>query len=95
VLLWCSWTLFTEAENFLRRRWLFIIEGSITIAIAFAAFFVLPNFPRTTTWLTEQDANLPYGVSKKTLAPMTGYPQNNNPPGTASASPSATQKHTC
>ena len=39
-------------------RWLFIIEGVITIVIAFAAFFVLPNFPRTTTWLTENERQL-------------------------------------
>lgn len=37
---------------------MFIIEGSITVVIAFAAFFVLPNFPRTTTWLTEEERQL-------------------------------------
>ncbi|KAL9008582.1 MAG: hypothetical protein Q9173_006311 [Seirophora scorigena] len=39
-------------------RWLFIIEGAITIAIAFAAVLILPNFPRTTTWLTENERQL-------------------------------------
>ena len=39
-------------------RWLFIIEGVITIAIAFGAFFILPNFPRTTKWLTEEERQL-------------------------------------
>ncbi|KIX07776.1 uncharacterized protein Z518_02430 [Rhinocladiella mackenziei CBS 650.93] len=39
-------------------RWLFIIEGCITIAIAFGAIFVLPNFPRTTPWLSEQEKQL-------------------------------------
>lgn len=39
-------------------RWLFIIEGTITIGIAFVAYFVLPNFPRTTTWLTEEERQL-------------------------------------
>lgn len=39
-------------------RWLFIIEGAITIAVAIAAYFVLPNFPRTTKWLTEEEAAL-------------------------------------
>jgi len=39
-------------------HWLFIIEGVITIAVAFAAFFILPNFPRTTTWLTEEERAL-------------------------------------
>jgi len=39
-------------------RWLFIIEGVITIFIAFCAYFVLPNFPRTTSWLTESERQL-------------------------------------
>ncbi|KAK5128829.1 hypothetical protein LTR85_000162 [Meristemomyces frigidus] len=39
-------------------RWLFIIEGVITIAIAAVAFFILPNFPRTTKWLSEEERQL-------------------------------------
>lgn len=39
-------------------KWLFIIEGVVTIAVAFAAFFILPNFPRTTSWLTEEERAL-------------------------------------
>ena len=39
-------------------RWLFIIEGVITIFLAFLAYFTLPNFPRTTTWLTENERHL-------------------------------------
>lgn len=39
-------------------RWLFIIEGTITIGIAAAAFFILPNFPRTTMWLSEEERQL-------------------------------------
>lgn len=39
-------------------RWLFIIEGVITIAVALAAFWVLPNFPRTTKWLSEEEVAL-------------------------------------
>lgn len=39
-------------------RWLFIIEGAITIVIAFASIFVLPNFPRTTSWLTDEEREL-------------------------------------
>ena len=39
-------------------RWLFIIEGTITIGIAFVAYSILPNFPRTTTWLTENERQL-------------------------------------
>ena len=39
-------------------RWLFIIEGAITVVVATIAFFILPNFPRTTTWLSEQERQL-------------------------------------
>ncbi|KAH8671281.1 major facilitator superfamily domain-containing protein [Xylariales sp. PMI_506] len=39
-------------------QWLFIIEGVITIGVAFAAYFVLPDFPRTTRWLTEEEKAL-------------------------------------
>ena len=39
-------------------RWLFIIEGVITIFIAFIAYIALPNFPRTTRWLTEEERQL-------------------------------------
>ncbi|KAL9617215.1 MAG: hypothetical protein Q9160_007976 [Pyrenula sp. 1 TL-2023] len=39
-------------------RWLFIIEGAITVVIAAGCYFVLPNFPRTTTWLTEEEKQL-------------------------------------
>lgn len=37
---------------------MFIIEGAVTVVIAFAAFFILPNFPRTTKWLTEEERQL-------------------------------------
>lgn len=46
------------SRNLRAWRWLFIIEGVITVVIAFAAYFVLPNFPRTTTWLTENERQL-------------------------------------
>lgn len=39
-------------------RWLFIIEGAATIVIATCCFFVLPNFPRTTMWLSEEERQL-------------------------------------
>ncbi|WPH03481.1 Hypothetical protein R9X50_00636100 [Acrodontium crateriforme] len=39
-------------------KWLFILEGAITIVIAIGAFFILPNFPRTTTWLSEEERQL-------------------------------------
>ncbi|KAL3421896.1 pantothenate transporter liz1 [Phlyctema vagabunda] len=39
-------------------RWLFIIEGSITVGLALASIFILPNFPRTTKWLSEEEIQL-------------------------------------
>ncbi|KKK19201.1 MFS transporter [Aspergillus rambellii] len=39
-------------------RWLFIIEGAITIVVAVGAIFILPNFPRTTGWLSEEEKEL-------------------------------------
>ncbi|KAI1424824.1 allantoate permease [Xylaria sp. FL1777] len=36
-------------------RWLFIIEGSITIGSAILAGFILPNYPATTKWLTPEE----------------------------------------
>ncbi|RYP27642.1 hypothetical protein DL767_007572 [Monosporascus sp. MG133] len=46
------------ARGYSAWQWLFIIEGVITIAIAFAAYWVLPNFPRTTSWLSEDEKAL-------------------------------------
>lgn len=39
-------------------RWLFIIEGTLTVVIALGSYFVLPDFPRTTAWLTEEERAL-------------------------------------
>ena len=41
-----------------RRYRLFILEGSITVAVAICAVFILPNFPETTKWLTEEEREL-------------------------------------
>lgn len=34
---------------------LFIIEGSLTVAIAIGAYFILPDFPANTKWLTDEE----------------------------------------
>ncbi|RYP80773.1 hypothetical protein DL770_006093 [Monosporascus sp. CRB-9-2] len=39
----------------LDRRWLFIIEGVITIGVAISSAFILPNYPATTRWLTPEE----------------------------------------
>ncbi|KAI1374743.1 putative MFS transporter [Hypoxylon crocopeplum] len=36
-------------------RWLFIIEGSITIFSAICSAFILPNYPATTRWLSTEE----------------------------------------
>lgn len=46
------------AKHLRAWRWLFIIEGAITVVIAGAAYMILPNFPRTTTWLTNNERQL-------------------------------------
>ncbi|KAG1781985.1 major facilitator superfamily domain-containing protein [Suillus placidus] len=39
-------------------RWLFYIEGSATILVAICAFFILPDFPHNTKWLTPEERAL-------------------------------------
>lgn len=41
-------------------RWLFYVEGGLTVLVAFSAMFVLPDFPETTRagWLTDEEVRL-------------------------------------
>ncbi|KAG8814575.1 hypothetical protein FRC19_001644 [Serendipita sp. 401] len=39
-------------------RWLFYIEGSLTVAVGIIAIWVLPDFPATTSWLTPEERKL-------------------------------------
>jgi signal transduction histidine kinase len=39
-------------------RWLFFIEGALTIFVATVAIFILPDFPTTTKWLSPQERAL-------------------------------------
>jgi len=39
-------------------RWLFIIFGAITVVVAAAAIFILPDFPETTSWLSAEEKAL-------------------------------------
>jgi len=39
-------------------RWLFYIEGALTMFFAVVALFMLPDFPSTTRWLTPQERRL-------------------------------------
>lgn len=36
-------------------QWLFIIEGAVTVAFSLLSIFILPDFPSTTRWLSEQE----------------------------------------
>ncbi|KAG1779541.1 major facilitator superfamily domain-containing protein [Suillus placidus] len=39
-------------------RWLFYIEGGITIVVAICAMFILPDFPHNTRWITPEERAL-------------------------------------
>ncbi|KAI0470084.1 major facilitator superfamily transporter [Xylariaceae sp. FL0804] len=39
-------------------RWLFIIEGAATIACGIVAAFILPDYPASTTWLSEHEKSI-------------------------------------
>ena len=39
-------------------RWLFILEGIFTFAVGIAGFWLLPNTPLTTNWLTPEERQL-------------------------------------
>ncbi len=36
-------------------RWIFILEGLLTCVVAFAFFFLLPDFPEEAKWLDEEE----------------------------------------
>lgn len=65
-------------------RWLFFVEGSLTMIVAFLAFFILPDFPETQsmTWLTPAEHALARqrmiedagGISNLKLSSDTGEP---------------------
>lgn len=50
-------------------QWLFVIEGSATVAISLAAMFVLPDFPSNTRWLTAEER----AVAVHRLRATSGY----------------------
>lgn len=36
-------------------RWVFIFEGLLTCLVSFALFFMLPDFPEESKWLTDEE----------------------------------------
>ncbi|KAI6785328.1 MFS transporter [Emericellopsis cladophorae] len=41
-------------------QWLFILQGAVTFVIAVIGFFLLPDTPLTTWWLTQEEKDLAY-----------------------------------
>ncbi|GIZ37702.1 hypothetical protein CKM354_000114200 [Cercospora kikuchii] len=41
-------------------QWLFILQGVITAVVGVAAWWILPDYPRNTKWLTEEERLLAY-----------------------------------
>ncbi|KAF2209554.1 hypothetical protein CERZMDRAFT_70044 [Cercospora zeae-maydis SCOH1-5] len=41
-------------------QWLFIIQGVVTAVIGIAAWWILPDYPRNTKWLTEEERLFAY-----------------------------------
>ncbi|KAL4750159.1 hypothetical protein BDW72DRAFT_213596 [Aspergillus terricola var. indicus] len=39
-------------------RWLFILEGAITVACAIMASFIMPDYPSTTSWLSTEEKQI-------------------------------------
>lgn len=46
-------------------RWLFILEGAVTAFVAILGFFLLPNTPLTTWWLTDSEKKLAHERMEK------------------------------
>lgn len=46
-------------------RWLFILEGAVTGFVAIFGFFLLPNEPLTTSWLTPRERELAHARMEK------------------------------
>jgi MFS family permease len=47
-----------DAAGIAGWRWLFILQGAVTFVIAVVGFFLLPDFPLTTKWLTQEEREL-------------------------------------
>lgn len=56
-------------------RWIFILEGMVTVLIGITAFFLVPNFPREAKWLTEKERRyvlMKTNTDEDHLTPVTG-----------------------
>lgn len=53
-------------------RWLFILQGAVTLVIAIIAFFILPDEPLTTRWLTPEERTLAHERIQRDTVQNTG-----------------------
>lgn len=44
-----------HVRGYLAWRWIFIIEGGITVLVSFFFFFMIPSFPEDAKWLTKEE----------------------------------------
>ncbi|KEY71233.1 hypothetical protein S7711_02340 [Stachybotrys chartarum IBT 7711] len=49
-----------EVQGLAGWKWLFILQGVVTFVVAVVGYFVLPDTPLTTTWLTPEERDLAY-----------------------------------
>jgi len=63
-------------------RWLFFVEGGLTILVAFLAFFILPDFPETKSisWLTPAE----HALARQRMIEDAGGPSHLKPSDDAS-----------
>ncbi|KAH8657545.1 major facilitator superfamily domain-containing protein [Tricladium varicosporioides] len=61
-------------------RWLFIIEGAATVVVSLIAMYVIPNWPATTKWLSEEERQLSIarmledaGEEEEDISPRRGF----------------------
>ncbi|PFH47256.1 hypothetical protein AMATHDRAFT_77287 [Amanita thiersii Skay4041] len=59
-------------------RWLFFIEGALTVFVALAAVFILPDFPATDRYLTPQERALAIRRMEEDIGVAEGVDRNTN-----------------
>lgn len=54
-------------------QWLFILQGAVTFVIAVFGFFLLPDTPSTTKWLTPEEQALAHNRMELDITQSKGY----------------------